>query len=260
MRIYLAIGSLDDFRINLFKECNVERVLISYASIRKENNLRIPFPDAMLDSGAYSVETGVEKVSLKSYILWLQLYLKDYPQIKTYVNLDDLSDPYLTLKNQQEMESEGLSPLPVYHYGEPEEILDYYCSEYEYVGLGGIAIGTMPREKLQKFWEYAYKKYPQNKFHIFGVGTVQPFFYYQPYSIDSTSWNVGSRFGDLMGYKNNLPFRFGMREMYGFTTFFTTRELFANNIRAQVDWEKLEWLKNVPPREGEQGRLDELGF
>lgn len=611
MKIFLAIGSLDNFRVNLFKECKVERILISYASIRKENNLTVPFPEVMLDSGAYSVETGVQRVSLDSYILWLQLYLNQYPQIKTYVNLDDLSDPYVSMKNQSKMESEGLSPMPVYHYKEPEEILNYMCDTYEYVGLGGMAIGTMPWQQLQKFWEYVYHRYPDNKFHIFGVGTVQPFFYCQPYclanssanqvllwdniateaskvkigdklvgfdgekfvpttvtnifrkqvqellkityireripggrwkkkecltstsitvslehpfyvlrngkwswvearnlqvedelfffsprehkkllafkfsrehsqeerekiskslkkrkdlvhwnkgltketdprlarvsrvvssklkgrktgnrikdkvklreraikgfktrqkrptsievmvmniteeynlpleyvgngkfwvgdkvdevrnpdfkvngrkkvvevydssmpgrdaklwqierskhypkygysclfidvhentknniikeltsfchngakiikveklilgkylgrgakkyfntynfhcepcnnfvvnwvlthnSIDSTSWNVGARFGDLMGYKNKLPYRFGMREMYGFEMFFTTRELFANNIRAQVDWEKLEWLKSVPERQGEQGRLDELGF
>lgn len=260
MNIYLAIGGLDNSRVNLFKKCDVKNVLISYASIKGKENIKLPFENCMIDSGAFSVETGIEKVSIDSYILWLQLYLNKYPQIKHYVNLDDLGDPYISMKNQLYMESEGLAPMPVYHYGEPTDVLDELCKEYEYIGLGGMAIGSMPWQKLQKFWEWVYQRYKDNKFHMFGVGTVQPFFYYQPCSIDSTSWNVGSRFGDLMGYKNNLPYRFGMREMYGFKTFFTTEELFANNIRAQVDWEKLEWLKYVPTRSGEQGRLDEFGF
>lgn len=251
----MAIGGLDNFRINLFKECDVERVLISYASIHGRQDLKLPFSECMLDSGAYSVETGKNKVSVESYTLWLQLYLERYPQIKHYINLDDLSDPYISMRNQLYMESEGLSPMPVYHYGEPTETLDSLCKDYEYVGLGGMAVGSMPWQKLQKFWEWIYDRYKDNKFHMFGVGTVQPFFYCQPYSIDSTSWNVGSRFGDLMCYRKGLPYRFGGGETDGYKFFFNTKELFANNIRAQVDWEKLEWLKNVKPRDGEQKRL-----
>lgn len=255
MKIYLAIGSTDDFRVNLFTRCGANRVLVSYATIRGKAKVNLPFEDVLLDSGAYSVETGVEKVSLESYILWLQLYLSKYPQITRYVNLDDLSDYRISLQNLEKMHSEGLDPIPVYHYGEPPEVLDMLCTSYEYVGLGGIAVGTMPVQQLQKFWEHVYRRYPDNKFHIFGVGTVTPFFYCQPYSIDSTSWNVGSRFGDIMCYKDGLPYRFAAREMYGYQMFFTTEEMFANNIRAQIDWEKCEWLKNVPSLGGQQTRI-----
>jgi hypothetical protein len=251
----LAIGGPDRFRIDLFNKCGAKHVLVSYAYIRKVKNLVLPFEEVLLDSGAFSVETGVEKVNLSSYMLWLQLYLKYYPQITNYINLDDLSDPNKSIENWLTMKSEGLNAMPVYHYGEPDDILEYYTSKVDYIGLGGMAVGTMPWQKLKEFWENVHFRYPQHKFHLLGVGTVQPFFYTQPYSIDSTSWNVGSRFGDLMCLKDGLPYRFAMREMYGFHTYFSIEELFANNIRAQIDWEKLAWLDKVPPR-SEQERLE----
>ena len=255
MRLYFAIGQASDNRVALFKKENVRRVLISYASVAGESEISIPFEDVMIDSGAFGVETGVSKVNLKGYTLWLQLYLDKYPQIKTCVNLDILSDPDKSMRNLEYMESEGLHPMPVYHYGEETEVLDKLCSKYEYVGIGGMAVGTMANTNLQKFWEFVCDRYLDNKFHVFGVGTMTPFFRKQPFSLDCTSWNVGARFGDLMGYRGGLPFRWSAREMYGMKFFFTTEELFSNNIRAMLDWEKLEWTKSVEVEEGDQGRL-----
>ena len=245
MKIYLAIGRCDKSRVSLFKKEGVQRVLVSYASFQGEASLSLPFSDVMLDSGAYSVATDREKVSVRAYGLWLSLYLTTHPQIKEYVNLDDLSDPIITRKNQEFLESLGLHPIPVYHYGEPTEILDALCSRYRYVGLGGIAVGTMSSPNLQKFWEFVYERYSSNIFHIFGVGTMAPFFTYQPYSLDCTSWSTAARFGDIMCYKDGLPCigAFGIRE--GITTFFTTQEMFSNNIRALLSFEKCEWVGKV---------------
>ena len=46
-----------------------------------------------------------------------------------------------------------------------------------------------------------------------------------------------------------------MREKEGIQLFFTAYEGYRNNIRAMLDWEKLEWLKNVNKDESKQGRL-----
>lgn len=237
-------------------------MLYSYADVKGAAKVNMPFPDVILDSGAYSMETGGNaKVNLEAYSFWLKNYIEDYPQIKMYVNLDDLSDPQKSIENLKYLESKGLKPIPVYHYGEPENILEWMCENYSYVGIGGIAVGVMPIPKLTSFWEKdVYEKYPETKFHIFGVGTIEPFFKHQPYSVDSTSWNVGAVYGDIMGYENGKPFRFGAREMYGYEFFFTREELFSNNIRAILDWEKLEWmneervLKHVKNKKDENQR------
>lgn len=251
MKIYFAIGSnikLNQPEVLAFTKSGVKRVLYSYAVVGGREDIPMPFEDVMLDSGAFSIATGNEiKVTLGGYSMWLQLYLSKYSQIKTYVNLDDLKDPAQSLKNLKKLEADGLHPIPVYHYGEPEEILDNYCKEYEYVGLGGFAVGRMPSEKMQTFWEYVASKYKDNKFHIFGVGTLKPFFNVQPYSLDSLSciWNGAIR-PAIAGYKNGLPDVMPIdRNQTGWDFFITREELLSMSARAMVDWEKCEWLKNI---------------
>lgn len=281
-------SATDQHRVNLFQSCGATHVLVSYATILGKVKINIPFENVIMDSGAYSIATSSMKANqlkknlkyegfsddqikiynestknstneeyLRGYILWLQLNLSKYPQIKHYVNLDDLGNPFQTECNQLYMESEGLKPLPVYHYGEPIEVLDKMCTEYEYVGLGGIAVGTTSWQTLRKFWEMVYHKFKDNKFHLFGVGTVQPFFYYQPYSIDSTSWNVGAIYGDLMCYRNGVPYRLSVGTTSGYNLFFDRDQLLLNNIRAQIDWGKCEWVKNVKPRGSQMSLMGE---
>lgn len=256
MKLYFAAGGIDKFRLKVLKDCDVQNILISYANTNGKADIKLPFSDIMLDSGAFGVETGHEKVSVEAYTLWLELYISKYPQIKTYVNLDDLSNPETTLKSQQYMEAHGLKPMPVYHYGEPTGYLDEMCKQYEYVGLGGMAVGNMPSGNLKTFWEWVYEKYKDNKFHIFGVGSMTAFYKYQPYSVDSASWCAATKFGHIAGYKNGVPQWSKVAEKKkGWELFFTSYELWAANLRAMLDWEKLEWLKNVKGDKIDQGRL-----
>ena len=223
-----------------------KRALYSYAYTAGAEEIHMPFEDIMLDSGAFSMATGVEKVHLSGYSLWLQLYLSKYPQIKTYVNLDDLEDPKKSLANLRKLEADGLSPMPVYHYGEDNQILDDYCSKYPYVGLGGFAVGNMPTGNMKKFWEYIADRYKDNKFHIFGVGTMKPFYNIQPYSMDSTSWIWAVIKPSIAGYKEGLPDVLHIdRNGTGWDFLITREEMLSMTARAMIDWEKCEWVKNV---------------
>jgi len=242
MKIYLAIGSLST--VPLFKEEGVERVLVSYYEVNGRADIKLPFEDVMLDSGAYSVEHTQKRVSLQAYGLWLELYISNYPQIKNYANLDNLSDYQETERNQSYLESLGLCPIPVYHYGESTEVLDKLCNKYEYVGLGGMAIGQMPSKNLKRFWEFVYSKYKDNKFHFFGVGTMFPFADHQPFSLDSASWSIYVKYGHILIYKDGLPSILELSEKEGYKTFLKIDELRRNNIRAFLDYEKLEWVNN----------------
>jgi hypothetical protein len=260
MKLYLAMGQPTDDLIRIFQECNVENVLLSYAYIRglKNGEYKMPFKNIMLDSGAFSVATIGEKISLKAYILWLQIYLSQNPQIKTYINLDDLDDPQKSIENYKIMKSEGLDPMPVYHFAEPDKVLDYYAEQHDYIGLGGLAVGTIPSENLRLFWERVHQRHPQHKFHILGVGTMTPFYKVQPYSLDSTSWNVGSIYGHLMCYKKGLPYRMtDLNKTNGIELFFTPEEMLKNNIRAQISWGKGDWLQNISQesKENKQQRM-----
>lgn len=104
----------------------------------------------------------------------------------------------LTLKNQEYMEKQGLKPIPVWHAGEPEEYLDYYCSTHDYVAIGGLAsLGTPGKSSVMKLMCFCTQKYPSIKFHLFGIGIsgLLAFKSLRPYSIDFSTWGVPARYG-----------------------------------------------------------------
>lgn len=246
MRIYFS-GAYAKSDAELLLKGGAKNCMYSYLDLKGINNLVLPpFDSIMLDSGAYTAFTQNEYISIKAYSLWLQLNLSNYPQITCYVNLDAIGDAEETLKNQQFLESEGLSPLPVYHYREPTDILDNYCSKYEYVGLGGLAGKNTTTSNITKLWESRFNRYKDNKFHLFGVGGMKPFYRYQPFSIDSTAWIWNRGQCHIAGYHNGVPDTLDLSENNsGWKLFIPYQDITVWNIMAMVDWEKLEWLKNV---------------
>ena len=94
MKIYFAIGSntkLKGDEVNALQSTGAQQVLYSYAVVGGREDIPMPFKDIILDSGAFSVASNnTMKVTLGGYSMWLQLYLSKYPQIKAYVNLDDV--------------------------------------------------------------------------------------------------------------------------------------------------------------------------
>jgi len=250
MKLYFA----GDFWDKVLLEEGVTRRLLSFAAIKELKKLG-DFEDIFLDSGAFSNSTGADTITVSRYTLWLELYLDANPNINTYAVLDDISDPAITQSNLEYMEAEGLKPLPVYHYGEDTEILTRLCNKYEYIAIGGIASQGLNTEKLRLLWEWIYENYPDNKFHLFGVGNVCALQVYQPYSIDTTLWVNSTKFRIVAGYKDKMPYYFSMSVDNGVYVFFNSEELIRNNIRAMLDWEKLEWLRDVPAPMAAQARL-----
>ena len=251
MIVYFSGESWDETLV----EEGVERKLTSFASVDILSKVTGSFPEVFLDSGAFSAYTGKANITVESYSLWLQMNLEKYPQIKVYAALDAIGDHVGTQKNLEYMEAQGLEPLPVYHYGEPTEVLTKLCTEYDYVALGGLASKRMGQEKLRLFWEWVYQEYTETRFHVFGVGVFNVFSKFQPYSVDSTVWVLATRFHTIFGYSNGKPHHFSMSNESGVHLFFNNEELIRNNIRAMLDWEKLEWLNNVPTDSPEQPRL-----
>jgi len=152
-----------------------------------------------LDSGAYSAWSKGAKISLQKYIDFIYEH-KQY--LEVYVNLDDLNSPEKTWENQKEMERQGLSPLPVYHFKEDEKYLRKVL-EYEYFGLGGAALVATPVRA--RFYDYIFSiicpesnsYLPTHKIHGFGLTSLKLMLRYPWYSVDSTSWVMTSRTGSI---------------------------------------------------------------
>ena len=168
------------------------------------------FPHIMVDSGGYQLQSGTDtlrNINAEHYCLWLELELKNYPDLQ-YMNLDIKGNDEQSVKNLHYMEKNGLHPIPVWHgttWDGENYYLDYYCSNYEYVAIGGMVVRD--RElNLYKMFQYINQKYPTVKFHLLGIGSRLSSIinYLIPYSTDASSWMVTERFGNKIELVNGL--------------------------------------------------------
>lgn len=163
-----------------------------------------------LDSGAFSAYTLGIEINIYEYIEFIKQHKNI---IDMYANLDviatgnTLNDKKYaaekTLQNQKIMEEAGLSPLPVFHVGEPLEYLKFYIKNYEYIGLGGMV--RVPKPTLIHWLDDCFGEYicgqdgmPTVKVHGFGLASIPLMLRYPWYSVDSTAWVVNSRLGRVL--------------------------------------------------------------
>lgn len=160
--------------------------------------------DLMLDSGAFSAWSQKVDIDIQDYIK----FIKDNQQYIThYVNLDVIGDPVATFQNQIIMEEAGLKPIPVFHTHLEDEkwLVKYMDRGYDYIGLGGMAGGTVNRQMIMLVLDRVFSKYicdpngmPKVKIHGFGMTSLKLMLRYPWYSVDSTSWILTGRLGSIM--------------------------------------------------------------
>ena len=156
--------------------------------------------DLFLDSGAFSAWSQKVQIDIYEYIDFIK---KHQDVIDIYANLDVIGSPKGTWQNQMIMEKEGLTPLPVFHYGEPIKWLQRYLKHgYHYVGLGGMV--PVSTKDLVSWLDDIYSNFicasdglPKVKVHGFGLTSLQLMLRYPWYSVDSTSWVVTGRLGSV---------------------------------------------------------------
>lgn len=162
-----------------------------------------------LDSGAFSAWTQGIEINIQEYID----FIKEYQDtLELYANLDIIPKgnsvkdkreaAQKTLENQYIMEQAGLSPLPVFHVGEPIEYLEHYVKNYDYIALGGM-VGK-PKNVLVSWLNNCFGNYicddkglPKVKIHGFGLASFPLMLNYPFYSVDNTKWVKVSRMGAI---------------------------------------------------------------
>jgi len=198
MKIYLA-GVNMAILIKTIQESKCKNILISYADYRNTYpKYRESFKglNIILDSGAFTAFTQNKKYDIDEYIDFIKTYGGDF---EYYFNLDVIGDFHGTWDNQEYMESQGLNPVPVFHYGEPEELMRFLVKQYKMIGIGGTV--PIPNNKIDKWLNHLFfnkdgeLKYPDTMFHGLGITSPHLLRRYPFYSVDSSQWLVAKRFG-----------------------------------------------------------------
>lgn len=159
------------------------------------------------------VTTKEYKQYLRRYILFIKKYL---PYVDYYINLDVINNAEETWNNQLYMESKGLKPIPVFHFGSDTKWLQMYIDKgYDFIALGGMV--PNPKEVLLPALDDMWSKYlidkngmPLVKVHGFAITAPYLFARYPWFSVDSTSWVKYGKYGVVC-----VPKVKGGKRMYG---------------------------------------------
>jgi len=153
-----------------------------------------PYPEVFADSGAFSAMTQGGEVNINDYAKWIKRYRHLFA---SYANLDVIKNAEKTWENQQTLEAMGLFPVPAFHVMENFKWLEHYVSLYPYIALG-VAGNQVMRDKIIA-WLIKCFKIAKDKsvFHGFGLTSWPVMSNFAWYSVDSSSWGSGFRFGTV---------------------------------------------------------------
>jgi hypothetical protein len=174
-----------------------QRILFSFLERKRRvyQDLAL-FREVVLDSGAYSVATGRAKVDLYEYADFCH-QIKG--RVGWYANLDVIGDYKASESNLRKLEALRLRPLPVFHSGEPWELLRDLQREFPLVGLG-FELGVKAAEKWA-WLDYIFHPpeesglNPLHKFHGFKMTARKILARFPFHSVDSSTWMLGAANG-----------------------------------------------------------------
>ena len=198
------------------------------------------YKDFLLDSGAFSF-FGNAKVSMEKYINDYIDFINKY-NVKHFFELDLYTLPEYGIKKTEEIRAyielkTGKQSIPVFHKMLGIEYYKQLCKNYDYIAISasGMYDSKWTRsnsEQLKKMVLYANSK--NTKVHGLGYTKIELLKEIPFYSVDSTSWLSGNRFGAIYIFngsgfdKKNKPV--GMRVK--------TQETAKNNFYEWVKFQK----------------------
>lgn len=215
--------------------------LCSFAYLKKDNQL-MPLIEKtnqnnnfMLDSGAFSFMNG-KQVSKKNMDYYVDEYIDfiNAHNINLFIEADiDAVFGYdAALQYRKKIESNtGKQCIPVWHKSRGIQAWKDICEEYKYIALGGFVMKEIkPNEfdQAKKLVRYARKRGVK----VHGLGYTRSNLESWPfYSVDSSSWSMGHRFGNAVQFKDgkirSVPRNKHQRAKY--------TEIMENNLT--------EWIK-----------------
>ena len=153
----------------------------------------------MLDSGAFTFLNSKKSVDIDEYVEGYINFINEY-DVQHFFELDIDSivgyEEVKKLRSRIERRTKKRC-IPVWHKSRGIKEFHKLCKKYDYLAIGGIVTKEIERHEhflLNAFCDLA-KSY-DCKLH--GLGFTPPNLKeYRFYSVDSTSWLAGARFGRL---------------------------------------------------------------
>ena len=199
MKLYFAGAESKMVELGLIKHTNELYNYYRLPNNQIENMCSRPNL-VFLDSGGFSAFTIGAEINIDEYCNFIKKHSK---HIDYYAQLDCIGDDEGTQKNLEYMESKGLKPLPVFHYGSDYKRLEELLENYEYICLGGLVPLVKTKKILMNHLDKCFSIIRDRvKVHGFGMTGIDILKRYPWYSVDSTAWIEASRRGTYFEWKD----------------------------------------------------------
>lgn len=208
MKIFLAGTGGLPFLEEKFYDFNR---LASYEYLKKDAREKLVlnnYNDFILDSGIFSFLNGknAKNVDWEKYMFEYAEFVKKY-EIKNYVEID--IDKMVGLAEVEKLREKlnkkvGWKCIPVWHMNRGYDKWLEICRDYDYVCFGAFLTDGLEKSKfhmIQQFLEDAKKE--NCKVHGLGFTNFEWLKKLKFYSVDSSSWTVGNRFGSICQFQRD---------------------------------------------------------
>lgn len=200
MRVHLAGLSLLKNNSELLKKCRF--MLESFYSVKE---WQIPYltqaEGFLLDSGAFTfMQAGKTGINFDDYIEKYARFVNEY-DIKHFFELDIESvvgwEEYKRLA-QKLKQLTHKTPIPVFHNSRGREWFLNELDYCDYIAYGGI-VGVKHTQEFINVSEYLINEAHKKNCMIHGLGFTSTTMFKQLHydSVDSTTWTMGGRMGNL---------------------------------------------------------------
>jgi hypothetical protein len=167
-----------------------------------EKGILSNYNNFLLDSGAFTYlnKNKNKKVDWENYVKTYGEFVRT-KKIKTFFELD--IDPIVGLKEVERLRdvlenTAGKKCIPVWHKSRGFDYWKKMVKEYNYVAIGGIVTQEIKRTQYDIFLPLLKIAKENNcKVHGLGFTNLKGMEKYKFYSVDSTSWLSGNKFGSV---------------------------------------------------------------
>jgi|GEM_PF-2668806 hypothetical protein len=188
-------------------DCGAEYVLASYFYARDSARWRYHLIKhdlrCILDSGAFSAwmaqKNGrkVNPLDIDQYIAFIRA---NDDIIDHYFAFDHIGNWQQTMQNLRYMEQRNMTPIPIYHFGTPIEVLEeLVAGGYPVIALGGTV--NQKKQDVEDFFDKVFTLFPKQEFHGLGVSRSRWLKRFPFFSCDSKAW-ITVRWKEVVLSKN----------------------------------------------------------
>lgn len=210
MRIYLAgtNGMKQAFQEEKIIPTSIN-VLESFYSIQEwQINFIHKFNDFVLDSGAFTfLNSKKKKIDFVKYAEEYANFICENKIDKFFeLDLDAIIGIKQTEKLRERIEKiTNKQCIPVWHKNRGLQYYRDMCKDYNYVAIGGLALKEIPLNQFEKMFGWFINVAHKNKTKVHGLGytNTEKLHQYHFDSVDSSTWSMGSRFGELHQFDGN---------------------------------------------------------